>query len=143
MPIVRLRRNSELDAAVMAAIRETIEETAIPVGLVACPAEQDGTLQQALVAAISLRGLLKAFGLAIDIDALTPFARWVPKFHAVRRFDTLFYLAQAPPGDWQPHVIEGECATAAWITAAEVLEREQRGEARLIFPTRRTLERLA
>jgi hypothetical protein len=67
----------------------------------------------------------------------------VPKFHAVRRFDTLFFVAQAPAGDWAPRVVEGECADASWITAAEVLEREQRGEARLIFPTRRTLERLA
>ncbi len=31
-------------------------------------------------------------------------------------------------------MIEGECAGADWVTAAEVLEREQRGEARLIFP---------
>jgi hypothetical protein len=29
------------------------------------------------------------------------------------------------------------------MTAAQVLERERSGEARLIFPTRRTLERLA
>ena len=75
--------------------------------------------------------------------SLTPFARWVPKFHAVRRFDTLFFVARCPHGDWRPQVVEGECAGAAWMTAADVLEREQRGEARLIFPTRRTLERLA
>jgi hypothetical protein len=74
---------------------------------------------------------------------LTPFARWVPKFHAVRRFDTLFYVAKAPDGDWQPQVIAGECAGASWLSAAEILEREQRGVTRLIFPTRRTLERLA
>jgi hypothetical protein len=61
----------------------------------------------------------------------------------VRRFDTLFFIAEAPDGDWQPRVIEGECAGAAWVTAAEVLGRDLRGEARLIFPTRRTLERLA
>jgi hypothetical protein len=30
-----------------------------------------------------------------------------------------------------------------WIGAADLLERERNGEARLIFPTRRTLERLA
>ena len=74
---------------------------------------------------------------------LTPFARWVPKFHAVRRFDTLFFVARCPAGDWSPTVIEGECASAEWLTAAEVLDREQSGRARLIFPTRRTLERLA
>ncbi len=76
-------------------------------------------------------------------DALTPFARWVPKFHAVRRFDTLFFVARCPAGDWQPRVVEGECAGAAWLSAIEVLERDRLGEARLIFPTRRTLERLA
>jgi hypothetical protein len=67
----------------------------------------------------------------------------VPKFHAVRRFDTLFFIASCPPGEWQPSVIEDECSGASWITAGDVLEREQRGTARLIFPTRRTLERLA
>ena len=67
----------------------------------------------------------------------------MPKFHATRRFDTLFYLARAPGPDWLPNVVEGECSGALWISAAEALKREQRGEARLIFPTRRNLERLA
>ena len=36
------------------------------------------------------------------------------------------------------------CPVTGWmLTASEVLERERRGEARLIFPTRRNLERLA
>ena len=87
--------------------------------------------------------MLDALGLSFDAAALTPFARWVPQFHAVRRFDTLFYVARCPEGEWQPQVITGECAGAAWVRAADVLEREARGEARLIFPTRRTLERLA
>ena len=63
--------------------------------------------------------------LRIDAGALTPFARWVPKFHAVRRFDTLFFVARCPPGEWQPRVVEGECAGALWVTATEVLERER------------------
>jgi len=133
-----------VDAAAVAAIRETIEETAVPVGLTPVPDElQTLELQQALAADTPFRELLDRTRLAIDADALTPFARWVPKFHAVRRFDTLFYVAQAPERDWQPRVIEGECAGATWVSAAELLEREQRGEAHLIFPTRRTLERLA
>jgi hypothetical protein len=81
--------------------------------------------------------------LRLDPSALTPFARWVPKFHAVRRFDTLFFLGRSPPGDWRPRVVERECAAAAWFSAAELLERESRVDARLIFPTRRNLERLA
>ena len=67
----------------------------------------------------------------------------MPRFHAVRRFDTLFFVVRCPPGEWRPSVIPGECAGAHWLSAAEVLERDRSGEARLIFPTRRNLERLA
>jgi 8-oxo-dGTP pyrophosphatase MutT (NUDIX family) len=128
--------------AAIAAIRETIEETAIPVALKPTPdAEAALALQQALLGGAGLGNLIAGF--EIDASALEPFARWVPKFHAVRRFDTMFFVAECPPGDWLPNVIAGECSGAEWVRAADVLERERRGEARLIFPTRRTLERLA
>lgn len=133
-----------IDPMAVAAIRETIEETAVPAGISPLP-DRAGMcgLQEALVAESSFGILLNENGLELDATALTPFARWVPKFHAVRRFDTLFFVARCPAGEWQPRVIEGECSGAAWMTAAEVLERDARGDARLIFPTRRNLERLA
>jgi 8-oxo-dGTP pyrophosphatase MutT (NUDIX family) len=133
-----------VDPHAIAAIRETIEETAIPVGLSPIP-DHEATrwLQQELVADHSFAAALSSISCRIDAIVLTPFARWVPKFHAVRRFDTLFFVAAAAPGEWEPRVIEHECAGASWMTAAEVLERDRSGEARLIFPTRRTLERLA
>ncbi|MEO6256820.1 MAG: NUDIX hydrolase, partial [Sphingomicrobium sp.] len=90
-----------------------------------------------------LSELLGHARLALDVAALTPLARWLPNFHVTRRFDTLFFIARAPPGEWQPRVIEGECSGAFWLTAADALERERVGGARLIFPTRRNLERLA
>lgn len=131
-------------AEAVAAVRETIEETAIPAALTPLPdAAAAQAMQDALVGDAPLGGLLREAGLTIDQDALVPFARWVPKFHAVRRFDTLFFVARAPAGAWQPRVIEDECAGAHWLSAAEVLQREVDGIARLIFPTRRTLERLA
>ena len=134
----------DVEAAAVAAVRETLEETAVPVGLAPTPSPSAATeLQRALVADGPFGRLLDDAGLHIDAPSLTAFARWVPKFHAVRRFDTLFYVAASPPGDWQPQVVEGECARAEWLSASEVLEREARGQARLIFPTRRTLERLA
>ncbi|HYX47240.1 MAG TPA: NUDIX domain-containing protein [Sphingomicrobium sp.] len=133
-----------MEPAAVAAVRETVEETAVPAGLAPVPSQPVASeLQRALVADEPLGGLLGKNGLEIDGSVLTPFARWVPKFHAVRRFDTLFYVAPCPAGNWCPQVIEGECAAAAWLTAGEVLDRDRRGEARLIFPTRRTLERLA
>jgi 8-oxo-dGTP pyrophosphatase MutT (NUDIX family) len=132
------------EAGIVAAIRETVEETAIPAGLTPVPDHDRAVeLQRGLIDEQPFDDLLETLGMALDPGALMPFARWVPKFHAVRRFDTIFYVAEAPPGEWQPRVIEGECAGAAWVTAAEVLERDRRGEARLIFPTRRNLERLA
>jgi 8-oxo-dGTP pyrophosphatase MutT (NUDIX family) len=133
-----------IGAAAIAAIRETIEETAVPVALSPLPGPDAArSLQDELVADRSFEELLDKHGLSIEIDALTPFARWVPKFHAVRRFDTLFFVARCPPGEREPRVVEGECAGAHWLSAEEVLDRDRCGEARLIFPTRRNLERLA
>jgi len=131
-------------AAKVAAIRETIEETAIPAGL--SPVPSAGTaaeMQQALLAGRDFGELLDEHGLALDLEALVPFARWVPKFHATRRFDTLFFLVRAPDPDRVPVHVEGECSGAFWISAADALEREREGAAKLIFPTRRNLERLA
>ena len=134
----------DADPAVVAAIRETIEETAIPAGLTGTLTErQCRDIQAALVAEQDFAQVLNRAGLELDPGALTAFARWVPKFHAVRRFDTMFFVARAPAGDWQPHIVEGECSGAFWLSAADALERERSGEARLIFPTRRNLERLA
>jgi len=128
----------------IAAVREALEETAIPVGLSPLPPpETAGSLQQQLLAGTELEDVLKPHGLDLDLDALTPLARWVPKFHAKRRFDTLFFVARAPEGDWIPNTIERECTGAHWTSADEVLERDRAGEIQLIFPTRRTLERLA
>ncbi len=131
-------------AEAVAAVRETIEETAIPAALDPVPDVMTARrLQHSLLAEMPFGDLLETARLRIDPDALVPFARWVPKFHAVRRFDTVFFVARAPADDWQPRVVAGECAGASWITASEVLRRDAAGEASLIFPTRRTLERLA
>ena len=139
-----LARDLGTEPAAVAAIRETVEETAVPVGLEPPPdAETALALQRELTADRHFPEVLADAACHLEVAALTPFARWVPKFHAVRRFDTLFFVAKAPEGEWRPHVVERECAGASWVPAAEVLERERRGEARLIFPTRRTLERLA
>ena len=140
----RLGSNLGAEPAAIAAIRETLEETAVAVGLLPLPDFATARrLQDALIADRPLEELLREEALQLNPQTLTEFARWVPKFHAVRRFDTLFFIAESPAGNWQPRVIEGECAGACWMSACEALEREKRGEARLIFPTRRTLERLA
>src|SRR5947208_3530245 len=72
-----------IEAAAVAAIRETIEETAIPVGLTPIPEhEQTLELREALAADEPFWELLERSGLAVDARSLTSFARWVPRFHA-------------------------------------------------------------
>lgn len=131
-------------AARVAAIRETIEETAVPAGLAAPPRPEHCLgIQAALAADGDFTQIVDRAGLELDPASLVALARWVPRFHARRRFDTLFFVTRAPDGDWSPNAIERECTGAFWLTAAEVLERDRAGAAQLIFPTRRTLERLA
>ena len=128
----------------VAAVREAIEETAIPVGLSPIPSPECSLeLQRELLDGEELGHLLRSKDLSLDPEALTPLARWVPKFHAKRRFDTMFFVARAPDGDWTPNTVERECTGAHWASAAEVLDRARAGDIQLIFPTRRTLERLA
>jgi 8-oxo-dGTP pyrophosphatase MutT (NUDIX family) len=134
----------EHGAGIVAAVRETIEETAVTVALDPLPEPALALeLQRALLDGISLATLLDVHGLTLDSSALTLWARWLPNFHTSRRFDTLFFLASAPPGEWIPNVGEAENRAAEWTSAADVLARHVEGSASLIFPTRRNLERLA
>jgi hypothetical protein len=100
-------------------------------------------LQAELVAGRDFADLLAGHGLALDLDALVPFARWMPAFKQPRKFDTLFYLAPAPAGEWQPVPQAGECIAARWDNPARLVERIAAGEENAIFPTKRNLERLA
>lgn len=131
-------------AARIAAVRETIEESSVAVGLTPTPDPAlTAMLAKQLHDGASFVDLLAAHGLTVDLDQLTPFARWEPAFHQARIFDTLFFIAEAPAGNWVPVPQPGECEAVIWIGAAELLERIAAGHATAIFPTIRNLERLA
>lgn len=131
-------------AARIAAIRETIEETGIAAALVPPPSRDTAlALHSGIVLEEPFAGLLEKLGLTPDLEALTPFARWCPNFRETRRFDTLFFLAQAPAGAPEPVVSEHEAVRAFWASAADILAEIDAGGAHAIFPTRRNLERLA
>lgn len=129
-------------AARIAAIRETIEETGIApaVGPTPVPSE---ALRDRLGRGERLDTALAAHGLTLDPGALTPFARWCPNFRETRRFDTLFFLADAPERAPEPVADEREAVRAFWASAAAILAELEAGRAHAIFPTRRNLERLA
>jgi hypothetical protein len=80
-----------------------------------------------------------------DFDQLVPWSRWRPPAFegAARVFDTRFYLVDAGNSAPLATVDNTENRLLFWATAAEVLERADSGEVKVIFPTRRNLERLA
>jgi hypothetical protein len=67
----------------------------------------------------------------------------MPNFREARRFDTIFYLAEAPPGQAQHSADRTETVHTFWASAADVLAEIDAGGAKAIYPTRRNLERLA
>lgn len=128
-------------AARIAAVRETIEEAGVAVG-VTVPAAAIPDLQRRLYAGEAMGALLDEIGGTLDLDLLVPFARWLPAGVRHKVFDTRFYLARAPKGA-KPVVDGNENVRVFWASARAVLDAADRGEATIIFPTRRNLERLA
>ncbi len=126
-------------AARIAAVRETIEEAGIAVGMDA----DVEVLRDALATGTALGPLLDTHGLTLDIDELVPFARWCPNFKETRTFDTHFYLARVEADHAEARVDATENTHLFWATASQVLARADAGEVKIIFPTRRNLERLA
>lgn len=131
-------------AARIAAIRETIEEVAVaPAVQPAASEAQAIALRDGLADEQPFLELLNQHGLTLDLDALTPFARWCPNFRETRSFDTLFFLADAPGGSDRLDVAAHEAVRAFWASAEEILAELAAGKASALFPTRRNLERLA
>lgn len=131
-------------AARIAAIRETIEEAGVPVGLVAMPSTKTlAAMRRALHAGVPFGQVLDDAGATLDLSALVPFARWRPAHRHLRIFDTRFYLARLPAGAPRAEVDRTENVRLAWASAASVLADADAGVLSIIFPTRRNLERLA
>lgn len=129
----------------IAAIRETLEETGLAIGL---RGSMDGQrAAQARAMALdkqALEPVLQSFDLTLDLDALVPFARWLPLGLAHSRiFDTMFYLADLGTGAVDVEVDATENTRLFWVSAKDALAMAEREEISIIFPTRRNLERLA
>lgn len=120
------------------AIRETIEEIGLAPGVpdLSDPA-MIGDIRRELHGGAPLSLLLERHWLRLDPHQIHPFARWLPNFELTRRFDTRFYLAQAPTiGE---AAADGtESSHLAWATAEHHLAKGG-----MIFPTIRNLEWIA
>jgi 8-oxo-dGTP pyrophosphatase MutT (NUDIX family) len=94
-------------------------------------------------AAAAVRELEEEAGVALPGDQeVVPWSRWITPAEVVIRFDTWFYVTEAPPGV-EPVVDGGECVDARWLRPTAALEAHGRGELMLVFPTIKHLEALA
>lgn len=97
-----------------------------------------------LAATGALAPVLDALGWSLDLAQITPFARWFPKNENIPHvYDTRFYLANLGTGALDVSIDHAENTHLFWTSAQGALDAAERGEIKLIFPTRRNLERLA
>lgn len=131
-------------AARIAAVRETIEEAGLPVGLATMPTPQAlVAMRDALHAGEPFAQVLATAGAELDLAQLVPWARWRPAHRHMRIFDTRFFLAELPVDAPRATVDNTENTRLVWATARQVLADADAGRLEVIYPTRRNLERLA
>lgn len=131
-------------AARVAAIRETVEETGLGIGFTRHPSRDElAHARRLLHEGQAFSAICAEAGWRLDLEQLVPFTRWRPPFNERRVFDTRFYLARDHGEDHAIAVDETENRHLFWASASDVLARADRQEVKIIFPTRRNLERLA
>ena len=131
-------------AARIAAIRETLEESGLAIGFATLPhAQEIAAIRAALAGGEAFSTILARRRHTLDPAVLIPWARWCPNFKEARTFDTRFYIARLPAGSPPATVDKTENVHLFWDSAQGVLDMVGRGDAKVIFPTRRNLERLA
>ncbi len=127
----------------VAAIRETLEESGIAIGFVSAPdANWVADAQKKLHRQVPFGELLAQAGHQLDLDQLVHWARWCPQHKEARIFDTRFYIARADDA-LDPVVDETENVSSFWASASDILASADLGQVKIIYPTRRNLERLA
>ena len=93
--------------------------------------------------AAAVRELEEEAGLAgVAPSELVKFSRWITPAEVKIRFDTHFFLAQAPEGA-EARCDGDECVDLRWASPAGALSAHADGELALVFPTIKHLEQLS
>ena len=102
----------------------------------------DALRRQLNAGAITFAQLCHDHGIRLAVDRMAYFSNWVTPPSQKRRYDTRFFVTVAPAAQTGSHD-GGETTDNIWIRPQDALARYHRGEFELVFPTMKTLERLA
>lgn len=91
---------------------------------------------------VSLFEICQREGLRLAVDRIHFYNRFVTPLGRPRRFDTRFFIAEAPEKQTGEHDAK-ETVDSIWISPAKALERHEQEEFGLMNVTRIQLERLA
>jgi 8-oxo-dGTP pyrophosphatase MutT (NUDIX family) len=135
---------AEATAYLVAAFRETFEETGLLPGL---PRERWGDPEMEELQADLVRGdrsfvqVLTELKLKLDAARAAYIAHWVTPEAEPRRYDTRFFALAVESGA-PLRLQESEVSRSLWISPDRALDLHQAGELPMVFPTIRTLEAL-
>jgi 8-oxo-dGTP pyrophosphatase MutT (NUDIX family) len=89
---------------------------------------------------VDLRALCEHHQLRPAVDGLVWTSHWItPIGESSRRFDTRFFVAVAPLGQTSRHD-DNETIASVWVSPADALSRQARGELTMMLPTIKNLE---
>ena len=91
---------------------------------------------------VTLESICRQEGLRLAVDRIHFHSRFVTPLGRPRRFDTRFFIAEAPPGQTGRHD-DKETVDSIWISPAEALARHAADEFGLMGVTKLQLEGLA
>jgi recombination protein RecT len=130
----------------VAAVRECFEELGVLLARHADGRPVDPAVVTAMdrstTSAVALAEQCAAHGLLLATDQVYALAHWITDRDLPKRFDVPFLVARMPEGQ-TPTADESEQFEPCWVRPADALARHQAGGFFMIFPTLRTLERLA
>jgi recombination protein RecT len=135
----------------LAAVREVFEETGVLLarredGSVPPDASADPAVarwRDALLAdKATLLDVLHGLEITPDTSRMVYCSHWITPVAEPRRFDTRFFLAELPAGS-AATVDPREMTEALWLAPNDALQRFQRGELPMVFPTVKTIQLLS
>jgi recombination protein RecT len=139
------RRDTQSDEQLteaIAAIRESFEELGVLLARHADGRWAGADDIAALDRHAPFAAQCQARGLQLAADGVFTLARWITDRDLPKRFDVPFLVARMPEGQ-TPVADEAEQFEPQWVRPQDALERHAAGGFFMIFPTIRTLQRLA